>query len=145
LTAGTNTNVVDATQLGAGSQEIRANGARSGDNNFMLNGVDSNSDGANMTEATPNSGGGLPIPARDTIQEFKVQTSLYNVDTAIIKRTRLGDRASFLIFRWEFFNFFNHPKLANPASYVSGPATFGKITAMSVNPRIMQYGLKGGF
>src|ERR1700738_3467563 len=31
LTAGTNTNVVDATQLGAGSQEIRANGARSGD------------------------------------------------------------------------------------------------------------------
>ncbi len=36
LTAGTNTNIVDATQLGAGSQEIRANGARSGDNNFML-------------------------------------------------------------------------------------------------------------
>lgn len=28
LTAGTNTDVVDATQLGAGSQEIRANGAR---------------------------------------------------------------------------------------------------------------------
>src|SRR5262245_17272392 len=40
LTAGTNTDVVDATLLGAGSQEIRANGARSGDNNFMLNGVD---------------------------------------------------------------------------------------------------------
>src|SRR6202008_3642001 len=35
LTAGTNTNIVDATQLGAGSQELRANGARSGDNNFM--------------------------------------------------------------------------------------------------------------
>lgn len=78
LTAGVNTNVVDATQLGAGSQEIRANGARSGDNNFMLNGVDSNSDGANMTEATPNGGGGLAIPAPDTIQEFKVQTSLYD-------------------------------------------------------------------
>src|SRR6266436_9057453 len=30
LTPGTNTDVVDATQLGAGSQEIRANGARSG-------------------------------------------------------------------------------------------------------------------
>jgi hypothetical protein len=78
LTAGTNTNVVDATQLGAGSQEIRANGARSGDNNFMVNGVDSNSDGANMTEATPNGGGGLAIPAPDAIQEFKVQTSLYD-------------------------------------------------------------------
>lgn len=77
LTAGTNTDVVDATQLGAGSQEIRANGARSGDN-FMLNGVDANSYGANMTEATPNSGGGLAIPAPDTIQEFKVQNSLYD-------------------------------------------------------------------
>lgn len=78
LTAGTNTNVVDATQLGAGSQEIRANGARSGDNNFMVNGVDANSEGSNMTEATANSGGGIAIPAPDTIQEFKVQTSLYD-------------------------------------------------------------------
>ena len=78
LTAGTNTDVVDATQLGAGSQEIRANGARSSDNNFMLNGVDANSYGGNMTEATNNSGGGLAIPAPDTIQEFKVQNSLYD-------------------------------------------------------------------
>jgi Carboxypeptidase regulatory-like domain len=78
LTSGTNTDVVDATQLGAGSQEIRANGARSGDNNFMLNGVDANSYGANMTQATSNSGGGLAIPAPDTIQEFKVQNSLYD-------------------------------------------------------------------
>ncbi|HEX8766400.1 MAG TPA: carboxypeptidase-like regulatory domain-containing protein, partial [Candidatus Acidoferrum sp.] len=78
LTSGTNTDVVDATQLGAGSQEIRANGARSGGNNFMLNGVDANSYGANMTEATSSSGGGLAIPAPDTIQEFKVQNSLYD-------------------------------------------------------------------
>jgi Carboxypeptidase regulatory-like domain/TonB-dependent Receptor Plug Domain len=78
LTAGTNTDVVDATLLGAGSQEIRANGARSGDNNFMLNGVDANSYGANMTQATSNSGGGLAIPAPDTIEEFKVQNSLYD-------------------------------------------------------------------
>ncbi|HJZ72328.1 MAG TPA: carboxypeptidase-like regulatory domain-containing protein [Vicinamibacterales bacterium] len=77
LTGGTNTDVVDATLLGAGSQEIRANGARSSDNNFMLNGVDANSYGGNMTEATNNSGGGLAIPAPDTIQEFKVQSSLY--------------------------------------------------------------------
>ena len=78
LTAGTNTDIVDATQLGAGSQEIRANGARSSDNNFMLNGVDANSHGGNMTEATNNSGGGLAIPAPDTIEEFKVQNSLYD-------------------------------------------------------------------
>jgi hypothetical protein len=78
LTAGTNTEVVDATQLGAGSQEIRANGARSGDNNFMLNGVDANSYSSNITEVTPFGGAGIAIPAPDAIQEFKVQTSLYD-------------------------------------------------------------------
>ncbi len=78
LTAGTNTDVVDATQLGAGSQEIRANGARSGDNNFMLNGVDANSYSSNITEVTPFGGAGIAIPAPDAIQEFKVQTSLYD-------------------------------------------------------------------
>jgi outer membrane receptor protein involved in Fe transport len=78
LTAGTNTDIVDATQLGAGSQEIRANGARSGDNNFMLNGVDANSYSSNLTEITPFGGAGIAIPAPDTIQEFKVQTSLYD-------------------------------------------------------------------
>src|SRR5467141_1228970 len=78
LTAGINTDIVDATQLGAGSQEIRANGARSGDNNFMMNGVDANSYGSNVTEITPFGGAGIAIPAPDTIQEFKVQTSLYD-------------------------------------------------------------------
>src|ERR1700735_171909 len=78
LPAGTNTDIVDATQLGAGSQEIRANGARSSDNNFMLNGVDANSYSSNMTEVTPFGGAGIAIPAPDTIQEFNVQTSLYD-------------------------------------------------------------------
>jgi Carboxypeptidase regulatory-like domain len=78
LTAGTNTDIVDATQLGAGSQEIRANGARSGDNNFMMNGVDGNSYGSNITETTPFGGAGIAIPAPDSIQEFKVQNSLYD-------------------------------------------------------------------
>jgi hypothetical protein len=78
LTAGTNTDIVDATELGVGSQEIRANGARSGDNSFMLNGVDANSYSSNITEVTPFGGAGIAIPAPDTIQEFKVQTSLYD-------------------------------------------------------------------
>ncbi len=78
LTAGINTDIVDATQLGAGSQEIRANGARSGDNNFMLNGVDANSYSSNVTEVTPFGAAGIAIPAPDTLQEFKVQNSLYD-------------------------------------------------------------------
>src|SRR5262245_11323425 len=96
LTTGTNTDVVDATLLGAGSQELRANGARSSDNNFMLNGVDANSYGGNMTEATNNSGGGLAIPAPDTIEEFKVQNSLYDAQfgrgggAAVLVETKSG-------------------------------------------------------
>jgi hypothetical protein len=64
-----------------------------------------------------------------------------NVDMALIKRTRLGERAS-LVFRWEVFNVFNWSNFANPTSDVSSPSTFGKINAMSVNPRIMQFALK---
>jgi hypothetical protein len=65
LTAGINTDIVDTTQLGAGSQEIRANGARSGDNNFMLNGVDANSYSSYITEVTAFGGAGIAIPAPD--------------------------------------------------------------------------------
>jgi hypothetical protein len=64
-----------------------------------------------------------------------------NVDMALIKRTRLAEKAT-LVFRWEVFNVFNWPNFANPASDVSSPSTFGRISAMSVNPRIMQFGFK---
>jgi hypothetical protein len=64
-----------------------------------------------------------------------------NLDMALIKRTKLGEKAS-IVFRWEVFNVLNHSNFANPASDVSSPGTFGKISAMSVNPRIMQFGSK---
>lgn len=78
LTPGVNTDIVDATNIGPGSQEIRANGSRTGDNNFMINGVDANSYGTNLTESPAFAAGVLAIPAPESIQEFKVQTSLYN-------------------------------------------------------------------
>lgn len=49
------------------------------------------------------------------------------------------------MFRWEVFNVFKWPNFANPAGDVSSPSTFGEITAMSVNPRIMQFGMKVEF
>jgi hypothetical protein len=64
-----------------------------------------------------------------------------NVDLAFIKRTSLGEK-SVMVFRWEVFNVFNWVNFANPASDVSSSSTFGKISAMSVNPRIMQFALK---
>jgi hypothetical protein len=65
----------------------------------------------------------------------------HNVDVALIKHTRLGEKAR-MVFRWEVFNVFNWSNFANPASDVSSPGTFGKISTMSVNPRIMQFALK---
>ena len=59
-------------------------------------------------------------------------------DIAVIKTTPLTERVN-LIFRWEIFNMFNRSNFANPANDVSTPSTFGTITALTVNPRIMQY------
>jgi hypothetical protein len=56
-----------------------------------------------------------------------------------VKTTRLTERQT-LIFRTEFFNTFNHAQFENPVVTVG--ATLGEITATSVNPRIMQFGLK---
>jgi hypothetical protein len=62
-------------------------------------------------------------------------------DIAVIKTTPLTDRVK-LIFRWEIFNMLNRPNFANPSNDVSTPSTFGVISALTVNPRIMQYALK---
>ena len=65
-------------------------------------------------------------------------------DIAAIKTTPLTDRVR-LIFRWEIFNALNRPNFANPSNDVSTPSTFGVISALTVNPRIMQYALKVEF
>jgi hypothetical protein len=65
-------------------------------------------------------------------------------DIALIKVTPLRDRVR-LIFRWEIFNMLNRPNFANPSNDVSTPSTFGVISALTVNPRIMQYALKVEF
>lgn len=79
LSAGVVASVTDATELGRGSggqipvnegQGQNINGARASDINFRMDGVDVNDYDA--------SGFGVPIPNPDTIQEFKVQTGMYD-------------------------------------------------------------------
>jgi hypothetical protein len=65
-------------------------------------------------------------------------------DIAAIKTTPLTGHVK-LIFRWEVFNVLNRPNFANPSNDVSTPSTFGVVSALSVNPRIMQYALKVEF
>ncbi|HXG92751.1 MAG TPA: carboxypeptidase regulatory-like domain-containing protein [Blastocatellia bacterium] len=69
-----------------------------------------------------------------------------NSDMAVLKRTpvRWMGEGGNIEFRAEFFNAFNHTQFANPNTNVSA-ATFGVISATSVNPRIIQFALKLGF
>jgi Carboxypeptidase regulatory-like domain/TonB dependent receptor-like, beta-barrel len=71
LSPGAATYLPDNTAVGRNSQNISVNGGRVTNNNFQINGVDSNSMGTNSAPS-------LSVPAPETIQEFKVQTSLYD-------------------------------------------------------------------
>jgi len=69
----------------------------------------------------------------------------FNWDMSLIKTTVVGGvrENATLIFRAEFFNAFNHTQFNNPAVLdVSKTSTFGQITSASVNPRVIQFGLK---
>ncbi|HXC72618.1 MAG TPA: TonB-dependent receptor [Pyrinomonadaceae bacterium] len=48
-------------------------------------------------------------------------------------------------FRTEFFNLFNWTNFANPNNNIAVPATFGRITATSSGPRVVQFAFKLGF
>ena len=71
LAPGTFADLPDNTALGRNSQAVSVNGARRTQNNFEINGIDAN--GLNQNNAIS-----LAVPAPETIQEFKVQTSLYD-------------------------------------------------------------------
>lgn len=71
LSAGTSASVSNNTELGRGDAVITVNGQRTTSNSVRINGVDANSAGTN---STPN----IAVPATDTLQEFVVQTSLYD-------------------------------------------------------------------
>jgi len=77
LSPGVVVGLPDAGELGRNNQNVASNGGRTTDNNFEFNGVDAN----NISENSASGFGpevGLAIPAPDTIQEFKVQTGLYD-------------------------------------------------------------------
>jgi hypothetical protein len=84
-----------------------------------------------------------------------------NMDISIIKRFRI-DEVKNIEFHAEFFNLFNHVNFANPISNLNAvtssggginsnigqiinPGDFGRITATSNNPRLIQLALKLNF
>jgi hypothetical protein len=78
LSPGVSSNVTNAAELGRGNGGLsqgnfRAYGASGADNNFQMNGIQ-----INDLQASGSFSGGVAIPNPDAIQEFKVQTGLYD-------------------------------------------------------------------
>jgi outer membrane receptor protein involved in Fe transport len=69
-----------------------------------------------------------------------------NADLSLIKTFPLLLREGMnLEFRSEFFNAFNHPSFRDPDNFLSNGPSFGTITTMLNNPRIIQFALKVNF
>ena len=71
LTPGATSSLQNSSDLGRGDTAITVNGARTTSNSVVINGIDANAIG---TGSTPS----LAVPATDALQEFIVQTSLYD-------------------------------------------------------------------
>ena len=71
LQAGAQSSVSNNTDLGRGDTAFSVNGQRTTSNSVRINGIDANSIGTN---STPN----LAVPSTESLQEFIVQTSLYD-------------------------------------------------------------------
>jgi hypothetical protein len=62
-----------------------------------------------------------------------------------VERTIPTRESQSIHLRAEFFNISNRPNFANPLNIVNFGPAFGKITAKSNNPRIVQVALKYQF
>lgn len=71
LSTGTSTDLTAAGQLGRGDIRMNVNGQREGNNNFQIEGISASD--YNLGELT-----NTPLPSPDAIDEFKVQSSLYD-------------------------------------------------------------------
>jgi hypothetical protein len=71
LSSGAQAELNKATQLGRGDVRIQVNGQREDNNNYLLEGISVTD--YNVAELT-----NTPLPNPDVVQEFKVQTSLYD-------------------------------------------------------------------
>src|SRR5665213_589564 len=76
LSAGANASVNNASGFGKGGVDTAVNGMMTQDNNYMMDGVAMTSqEGGSVVQGFYS---GLAIPNPDTLQEFKIQTSLYD-------------------------------------------------------------------
>src|SRR5216684_3388992 len=103
LAAGVNTPQAD-TRGNAASGAFAANGLRPAQNNYLLDGIDNNSDTVDFLNGT----NFVVLPPVDAIEEFKVQTSDFSAEfgrsgAAVLNATIKSGTNNFHGAAWEFF------------------------------------------
>ncbi len=77
LSPGVTSDLTDAGQLGRNTPDLYVNGARATDNTFQMDGATVNNFGSGRAGDWLGYTG-IPVPNPDAIQEFKIQTGLYD-------------------------------------------------------------------
>ena len=122
LSTGTSTDLTAAGQLGRGDIRMNVNGQREANNNFQIEGISASD--YNLGELT-----NTPLPSPDAIEEFKVQTSLYdasqgragggNINAILRSGTKQFHSSLFEFFRNDVLNandfFFNRNRQPRPS------------------------------
>ena len=103
LSAGVNVSQAD-TRGNAASGAFTANGLQSAQNNYLLDGIDNNSNAADFLNGTNY----VILPPVDAIQEFKVQTADFSAELgrsagAVLNATIKSGTNQFHGAAWEFF------------------------------------------
>ena len=83
-------------------------------------------------------------PFGNTPRNFLYGPGQKNLDFSVVRFIPLGEKVRGE-FRTEFFNLFNWTNFANPNNNIAVPATFGRITATSSGPRVIQFAFKASF
>jgi hypothetical protein len=140
LSAGVNTPQAD-TRGNAASGAFAANGNRPAQNNYMLDGIDNNSDTVDFLNGT----NFVVLPPVDAIQEFKVQTTNFSAEygrsgAAVLNATIKSGTNSFHGTAWEFFR---NDKL-DAADYFERNIANGTNTTHKGELRQNQYGFSIG-
>jgi hypothetical protein len=140
LSAGVNTPQAD-TRGNAASGAFAANGNRPAQNNYMLDGIDNNSDTVDFLNGT----NFVVLPPVDAIQEFKVQTTNFSAEfgrsgAAVLNATIKSGTNSFHGTVWEFFR---NDKL-DSADYFERSIANGTNTTHKGELRQNQYGFSIG-
>jgi outer membrane receptor protein involved in Fe transport len=81
LSPGTSGTLNDATALGRGTQIISSGGARTTSNAIQVDGIDALNIHTNSASDNGVGSNGILVPSPEAIQEFKVQTSLYDAQS----------------------------------------------------------------